>query len=162
MKRSLNIPKTEVILFKPKSKPLGTNLNLKLCRKRLCPLPLPLQLGILTDDKFNYNTHTNNIVSRFKRSNSILSKLRYYVNKEIMGTIYFAIFRSYLTYVTIVLGQIRIPKKRITVLHKSALSIMIFKTLNSLSSSYFHNTSILKFYDLVKNCFNSNTFSLFA
>ena len=120
------------------------------------------QLGILTDDIFNCNTHTNNIVSKFKRSNSILSKLRYYVNKEIMGTIYFAIFHSYLTYVTIVLGQIRILKKRITVLHKSALSIMIFKTLNSHSSSYFQNTSILKFYDLVKNCSNSNSFSLFA
>ena len=79
-----------------------------------------------------------------------------------MGTIYFAIFHSYLTYVTIVLGQIRILKKRITVLHKSALSIMIFKTLNSHSSSYFQNTSILKFYDLVKNCSNSNSFSLFA
>ena len=120
------------------------------------------QLGILTDDIFNCNTHTNNIVSKFKRSNSILSKLRYYVNKEIMGTIYFAIFHSYLTYVTIVLGQIRILKKRITVLHKSALRVMIFKTLNSHSSSYFQNTSILKFYDLVKNCSNSNSFSLFA
>ena len=29
----LNVAKTEVILFKPKNKQLGTNLKLKLCRK---------------------------------------------------------------------------------------------------------------------------------
>ena len=61
----------------------------------------------------NWNTHTNNIVSKLMRGNSILSKLRYYVNKEILRTIYLAI-----TYVTTVLGQIRVPQKRITVLQK--------------------------------------------
>ena len=61
----------------------------------------------------NWNTHTNNIVSKLMRGNSILSKLRYYVNKEILRTIYLAI-----TYVTTVLGQTRVPQKRITVLQK--------------------------------------------
>ena len=44
-------------------------------------------LGILIDDKVNWNTHTNNIVSKFMRGNSVLSKLRYHVNKEILRTI---------------------------------------------------------------------------
>ena len=61
----------------------------------------------------NWNTHTNNIVSKLMRGNSILSKLRYYVNKEILKTIYLAI-----TYVTTVLGQTRVSQKRITVLQK--------------------------------------------
>ena len=41
-------------------------------------------VGILIDDKLNWNTPTNNIVSKFMRGYSILSKLRYYVNKEIL------------------------------------------------------------------------------
>ena len=57
-------------------------------------------LSILIDDKLNWNAHNDNIVSKLMRGNSILSKLRYYVNKEILRTIYFAIFHSYLTYVT--------------------------------------------------------------
>ena len=32
-------------------------------------------LGILIDDKVNWNTPTNNIVSKFMRGNSVLSKL---------------------------------------------------------------------------------------
>ena len=116
MKISLNVAKTKVILFKPENKPLDTDLKLKLCRKRLYITIHVRQLGILTDDKLDWNTHTNNIVSKIMRGNSILSKLRYYVNKEILRTTYFAIFHSYLPYVTTVWGRIRIPKKRITVL----------------------------------------------
>ena len=99
----------------------------------------------------------------------VLCKLRYYVNKEKLSTIYFAIFYSYLTYATTVWGQIRISKKTITVLQKKALRIMSFAAFNSHSSSYFHHC-ILKFCDIVnieacafiKNCFNSNIFSEFA
>ena len=47
---------------------------------------------------------------------------------------------------------------------------MSFVPFNSHSSSYFHDCNILKFYDMInieacdfiKNCFNSNTFSVFA
>ena len=46
-------------------------------------------LGILIDDKLNWNNHTNNIVSKLMRGNSVLSKLKYYVNKEILRTNYF-------------------------------------------------------------------------
>ena len=100
------------------------------------------------------------------RGNSILSKWRYYINKEILRTIYFAIF---LPYVTSVWGQTRIPKKRITVLYEKALRIMSFAPFNSHSSSYFHDY-ILKVCDIINikacafinNCFNSHSFSVFA
>ena len=124
----------------------------------------------MIDGKLNWNAHTNNIVSKLMRGNSILSKLRYHVNKEISRTIYFAIFHSCLTYVTTVWGQTRILQKHITVLQKKALRIMSFAPFNSHSLSYFHDYNILKFCDIInieasafiKNCFNSNTFSVFA
>ena len=144
-KISLNIAKTEVILFKPKSKQLDTDLKLKLCSKRLCTTTHVRYLGILIDDELNWNTHTNNIISKLMRGNSILPKLRYYVNKEKLRTIYFAIFHYYLASVTTVWGPTRIPQKCITVLQKKALRIMSFAPFNSHSSSYFHDYNILKF-----------------
>ena len=83
------------------------------------------------------------------RGNSILSKLRYYLNKEILRTIYFTIFHSYLTYITTVCGQTRISQKHITVLQKKELRSMNFAPFNSHSSSYFHNCKILKFCDII-------------
>ena len=126
-------------------------------------------LGTLIDDKLNWNTHTN-IVSKLMRENSILSKLRYYANKEILRTIYFAIFHSHLPYVTTIWRQTKIPEKPITVLQKKALRIMSCAPFNSQLSSYFYDYNILKFCDIIniedctfiKNCFNSNTFSVFA
>ena len=124
----------------------------------------------MINDKLNWNAHTDNIVSKLVRGNSILSKLRYYVNKEILRTIYFAIFHSYLTYVTQYGDKQEFQKKRITVLQKKALRIMSFASFNSHSSSSFHDYNILKFCDIIKievcafinNCFNSNTYSVFA
>ena len=118
----LNVGKTEVILFNPKNKQLNTDLNLKLCSKPLYITTHVWYLGILIDVKLNCNTHTNNIVSKLITGNSIFSKLRYYVNKEILATIYFALFHSYLiTYATTVWGQTRIPQKRITAHQKKSI-----------------------------------------
>ena len=101
-KISLNVAKTEAILFKPKIKQLGIDLKLKLCRRRLYTTTQVRYLSILIGDKLNWNTHANSIAPEPMGGNSILSKLRYYVNKKILRTIYFAIFHSYFTYVTTV------------------------------------------------------------
>ena len=93
-----------------------------------------------------------------------------YVNKEILRTIYFARFHSYLTYVNTVWGETRILQKHITVLQKKTLRFMSFAPFNSHSSPYFHNYNILKICDIINitacafinNCFNSNTFSVFS
>ena len=46
-KISLNVAKTEVILFKPKNKQLDTDLKLKLCRKQLYTTTQVRYLAIL-------------------------------------------------------------------------------------------------------------------
>ena len=118
---------------------MDTDLKLKVCRKQLYTTTQVRYLGILINDKLNWNTHINNIVSKLTRGNSILSKLRYYVNKEILRTIYFAIFHSYRTYIATVWGQTKTPRKRMTVLQKKALAIISFASFNFHSSSYFHD-----------------------
>ena len=96
-KMYLKIAKAEIILLKPKNKQLGTNLILKLCRTWLYTTTHVRYSGILIDDKLNWNTLTSNIVLKLIRSESILSNLRYYPNKEILRTMYFVIFHSYFT-----------------------------------------------------------------
>ena len=66
---------------------MDTDFKLKLRGNRLYITMHVGYLGILIDDKVNWNTPTNNIVSKFMRGNSVLSKLRYHVNKEILRTI---------------------------------------------------------------------------
>ena len=81
--------------------------------------------------------------------NSFFSKLRYYVNKEILRTIYFAMFYSYLNYFTTVWRKSRIPQKLIIFLQEKGLRIMSFLPFSFHSSSYIHDYNILTFSDIV-------------
>ena len=52
-KISLNVSKTEIILFKPKRKQLDADLKLKVCRKRLYATTHVRYLGVFINDKLN-------------------------------------------------------------------------------------------------------------
>ena len=71
-------------------------LNLKLCRKRLYPSESVQYLGITIDGNLNWKVHVNDIASKLIRGNAILSKLRYFVKKDTLRSVYFAVFHSYI------------------------------------------------------------------
>ena len=96
------------------------------------------------------------------RGNSILSKLRYYVNKEILRTIYLAMFYSCLSYVITVWGANKNPPK--------VYNCPAEKSIKNYELCTIYDYNILKFFDIINieacafinNCFSSNTFSVFA
>ena len=104
------------------------------------------------------------------RRNAILSKLRYYVNKAALRTVYFAIFHSYINYAPIAWENTNYPQQRISLLQKKALRIMHFAQFNSHTSPLFYNNDILKFIDIIytesfvyiNNCFNEDPFAIFS
>ena len=63
-KISLNVPKTELIIFKAKRKPLDFNMKIKLNGKRLYPTDSVRYLGVETDSKLNWNSHVNSIATK--------------------------------------------------------------------------------------------------
>ena len=58
-KISLNVSKTELIIFKPKRKPLDFNMKIKFNRKRLYPTDSVKYLGVKIDSKLNSRNHVN-------------------------------------------------------------------------------------------------------
>ena len=55
----LNVSKTELIIFKPKKKPLDFNMKIKLNGKRLYPIDSVKYLGVEIDSKLNWKSHVN-------------------------------------------------------------------------------------------------------
>ena len=100
-KIALNVAKTEVILFKTKRKPCDTDLRLKLCRKRLYKTKYLRYLGIKIDENLNWKIHIHDLTSKLNRANAVLTKLRHFVNSEILRSTYFAIFHFHLNNVHI-------------------------------------------------------------
>ena len=65
-KISLNVSKTELIIFKPKRKPLDFNMKIKLNGKRLYPTDSVKYLGVKIDSKLNWKSHVNVTATKLK------------------------------------------------------------------------------------------------
>ena len=75
-KNSLNVSKTELIIFKPKIKPLDFKI----------------------DSKLNWKSHVNATATKLNRANAMLYKVRNFVNANILKSIYYALFESHVNY----------------------------------------------------------------
>jgi len=154
-KISLNVQKTELVIFKPKKRPcLEFDLKIKLNRERLIPSSSIKYLGVIIDENLNWDNHINNLSIKLNRANAMLSKVRYYVNNKTLLSIYHAIFQSHLIYACKVWGQSFSKLKRLIILQKKAVRLINFAPKNSHTNPLFHQSKMLKINDFIKveNC----------
>ena len=107
-KISLNVSKTELIMFKPRMKKVDFDFKLKLNGKRLYPTKSVKYLGIKTDESLTCNEHINDIAIKLNRAKSMLYKVTELVNTRVLNLIYHAIFDCHLNYAIAVWGQNKI------------------------------------------------------
>ena len=148
-KISLNVKKTEMVIFKSKQKKFEGDLKIKLCGKRLYPSESVKYLGVKIDTNLNWERHVNDLSIKLNRANALLFKMRKYVSLKILRSIYFAIFDSYLSYCCLVWAQNSSTIQRIVILPKKAVRIINFQPRNSHTSPLFKQSSILKFQDKI-------------
>ena len=148
-KISLNVEKTELVIFKSPRKVLLDEIKIKLSGKRLYPSNSVKYLGIKIDRFLHWHDQVNSIAVKLNRANALLLKIRNYVNTETLRNIYFAIFDSHLSYSCIVWAQNINTVRRLIVLQKKALRIMNFKDQLFHSSPLFSSNNILKFGDKI-------------
>ena len=104
-KISLNVGKTELVIFKHQIKKLDIEIKLKLNRKRLYPSQSFRYLDIKIDENLIWKDHINDTAVKLNRANALLFKIRNFVNITILKTIYFAIFDSHINYTNLVWAQ---------------------------------------------------------
>ena len=97
-KLSLNIKKTEVLLFVPPSKKPNFKYKLKLDGVKLRAIDSVKYLGLQLDDKLKWNSHISQLKLKLSRAIGILSKLRNKVPLNILKMVYHSIFNSYILY----------------------------------------------------------------
>ena len=122
-KISLNLKKTEMVIFKSNLKKFEGDLKIKLCGKRLYPTESVKYLGVKIDTTLNWQYHVNDLSMKLNRANALLFKMRKYFSLKILKSIYFAIFDSYLSYCCLAWAQNRSTIQRILILRKKASKI---------------------------------------
>ena len=140
---SMNASKTEIILFRTKTKTITKHLNFRISGQKVNIVKQTKYLGIYLDEYLTWN------------SCDLLAKLRYFTNTDLLRTVYFAIFDSILRYAIRVWGQHRKQTtKEIAQIQEKAIRIMSFKPKNDPTNPLFRNLKIIKFKDILayNNC----------
>ena len=144
-----NVAKTETILFKTRNKNYDADLKTKLCRKRTHASQYVKYLGGFIDENLNWKKHINEILTKLIKGNAMLSKLRHFVNEDILLSVYYGIFHSHLAYLCLVWGQAKFSLNRITLLQKRAIRILHSAAYRNHTSPLFHRSKVLKFADIL-------------
>ena len=128
---SLNVAKTEIVIFRRKKKHLDCDLNLKLCGKKLKPSNYVRYLCIYLDEYLNWYPHINHLNKKLVKANAMLCKLQHFVNVATTKSIYYAIVHSHLSYVCTAWDQNLNSKHRINLLQKKAMWIISFASFDA-------------------------------
>ena len=150
-KISLNCSKTELIIFRHPNKQINYKLKIKINGKKLIPSKFVKYLGIYIDDHLNWSNQANSLSSRLSRAAGMLSKIRHYVSKATLRSIYFGIFSSLLTYGSQVWGQFsNVNIRRLQKIQNKAIRIINFATYREPVTPLYYKSNILKLTDHVK------------
>ena len=96
---SLNVAKTEFIIFKPTRKNLKNRVTLRLNGKNIFESKKIKYLGLIVDDRLSWKFHIHELSKKLNRIIGILYRLKKINSpKSIFTAIYFALFQSQIAY----------------------------------------------------------------
>ena len=90
-KLSLNVEKSNFVLFHPIQRKISSNFVLTINNNNIPRCMFVKYLGILIDSNLSWKSHIDSICKKIKRSVGMLSKLRYYVPLKILVNLYYTL-----------------------------------------------------------------------
>ena len=149
-KISLNCSKTELVIFHKIGYKINFNLKIKLNGHKLFPSDSIKYLGVYLDSTLSGKAHRKVLATKLRRANGLLSKIRHYVPKRELISLYHSLFSSHLTYGLQIWGQQLNCEAEIAKIQKRALRIINFEDFRAASNPLFKSNAILKVNDTVK------------
>ena len=147
---SLNAKKTELVLFHSKNKKVNTRLTIKIKGTKIFLSNHVKYLGVMIDSKLSWKKHISELAKKLNRATAILAKVRHYVHKSSLKTLYYSLFQSYLSYGCLVWGFAnKCLINKIFRIQKRAIRLISFSRYKAHSSPLFHKLGILKVFDLI-------------
>ena len=148
---SLNVSKTEFIIFKPPRKNLKERITLKLNGVTLYESNTIKYLGIIMDDRLTWKHHISELSKKLSKSIGVIYKMRKLCHQRVQLSLYFSLVHSYLNYGTCVWGNAAENYlNKIRILQKKVIRIISNAEFNDHSSPLFKALKVLKFDDIRK------------
>ena len=146
---SLNVGKTEFIIFRPPKRVLHKRIILSLNRKNIYESPKIKYLGLILDSRLTWSHHINELSKKLNRAVGMLYKIREFCPKIVLRSLYFSIFNSHLNYGIPVWGNAdQHYMHKLVLLQKKAIRAITFSDFKAHSSPLFKDMNILKINDI--------------
>ena len=149
-KLSLNIEKTSFVVFHSPQRRIAHKLNLSISNTSVKSDNQVKYLGLIFDSNLNWKPYLHELSKKVSRGIGVLSKVRYYVNRNILHQLYCSIIYIFLTYSLSIWGNTYLSiLKPLIILQKRAIRTITFSKPDEQSEPLFKELEILKLTDLV-------------
>ena len=154
---SLNIEKTNFIVFHPYNKPIKELITLKIHKKAISEKDHIKYLGVMIDSTLTWKSHIDKVSKSISRALGLLYKIRPFVNNKILKMLYYSLIFSHLIYAIEVWGSAdNTYLDRIFMLQKRTIRMLTFSDKRQADFSFppsnplFLKLEILKIHDIFK------------
>ena len=148
-KLSLNIDKTNYIIFHSSSVNVPSDSNIKIGKKYIKRVKFVKFLGLLLDEHLHWKYHLNELSKKLARNCGMFFKIRNLLPLDVLICLYNALFLSFLQYGLIVWGQTYASYiDPIFKLQKKAVRAISFQPRMSPSLPIFSDLKLLKLSEL--------------
>lgn len=141
-KLSLNITKTNYMLFTKNDKDYKRNMNLRLSNEDITRVNSTKFLGMIIDDKLNWQSHIEHTKNKISSGLYALNKSKHVLGTKHLKTLYYSLIHPYITYGLLLWGS---ASKSLT----KRIEIMQNKAIRSITNSKY-NASALPLYKQLK------------
>ena len=136
--------KIQTLYFTNNNRTVLQNINIKINNQILAEVSNAKYLGVYIDNKLQWDTHINAIKLRLSKGTSILAKIRHYVPKSVLRSLYFTFINSHIDYNLLNWGIA--PLANIEIISKKtrkAIRLISFKSYDEEAIPLFKQHSIL-------------------
>ena len=169
---SLNIDKTNFVVFHPFNKPLTKKITLKIYKKAISEKDQVKYLGIVIDSTLSWSNHIDNVATKISKTIGLLYKIRYFIDIKIIKTLYYSLVYPHLIYGVEVWGSADDTHlNRLLILQKKIVRLICYSDKRNVDFSFppcdplFYKLELHKIHDIFKinvskfifKCLNKST-----
>ena len=124
---SLNIDKTNFLIFHPYNKPLKQNVTIKINKKATSEKDFIKYLGVLVNSSLSWKCQISNLTKKISRAIGIMYKLRPFLPLKVMQNVYYSLIYSHIIYAIEVWGSaFKTELAKILILQKRVMRLMAY------------------------------------
>ncbi len=146
---SLNVSKTEFLIFKPPKKCLPHRITLKLNGITLDESKKIKYLGTIMDDRLCWKHHIYELCKKISKSIGIVYKMRQLCPQRVLMSLYYSLIQSHLGFGACVWGlSNELYLNKLRMLQKKVVRIICNAEINAHSNPLFKQLNVLKIDDI--------------